>query len=583
MNVDRDSMSGELYERSESSDVEFGNGAQKKANDINVINVNVQEEVEGAGENRDYDRGGIGQESLCWKICATFASVLVLALTIALVVSVGRIQSLQQQQTVGVLPTPGALYITILAVNDVYEMSPTANEGGLPRLATLKKTLLKDNPDTYMVLAGDLWSPSAIGTAVVNGSAIAGAQMQSCMNSMLDVATFGNHEMDLSETNFYARLQESKNVWVVSNIESSSSNPAFTDKVVPTHLITAKNGLRVGFYGGVTSMNPRPYVKIYNQAQTLTAMQTAIDSLKKQGADIVIALTHFSLDEDLYFLANLKGVDIIVGGHEHQNYNLVRNSLEKYVGVFKADSNAHSAYQHNIYFDPTKPVGSRVSTVSKLLRLDSSIASDEAMTQLTDSWIAKAYVGFRADGFEPTLPVVTLTETLNAMSIFVRSQPSRVGQLVAQAITAAAASYNSDFTMINSGLMRLDDIMLVGSQLLVYDVLRLLPYKNIIQITQIPGSVLAGVMAAGAVTGAGSYLVYDKVTASSSTPYTFTINGVPLDTTRTYTVATTDFVLSASSDTVLLRNWASKSTVTSTNVDTRQAFINKLKATYPNA
>ena len=46
---------------------------------------------------------------------------------------------------------------TILHINDLYEITPVAGgkEGGLARLATLKKNLKRENRRTYMFIAGE--------------------------------------------------------------------------------------------------------------------------------------------------------------------------------------------------------------------------------------------------------------------------------------------------------------------------------------------------------------------------------------------------------------------------------------------
>jgi len=59
------------------------------------------------------------------------------------------------------------LYIqwTFLQMNDVYELIPLSGgkKGGLARVATIRKLLLKENPNTITFLAGDVVSPSALG------------------------------------------------------------------------------------------------------------------------------------------------------------------------------------------------------------------------------------------------------------------------------------------------------------------------------------------------------------------------------------------------------------------------------------
>ena len=106
-------------------------------------------------------------------------------------------------------------------MNDVYELLPL-NKGensGLARVAHLRDLLLKENPNSITVLAGDLVSPSALGTIKVNGTALHGKQMISTMNALgLDYMTFGNHELDLSEQELLTRMNESTFTCINSNV-----------------------------------------------------------------------------------------------------------------------------------------------------------------------------------------------------------------------------------------------------------------------------------------------------------------------------------------------------------------------------
>lgn len=60
------------------------------------------------------------------------------------------------------------IHVTILHFNDIYEITPVSGgkEGGVTRVATLRKQLLARNPNTVTTLGGDLFSPSAVGTAI---------------------------------------------------------------------------------------------------------------------------------------------------------------------------------------------------------------------------------------------------------------------------------------------------------------------------------------------------------------------------------------------------------------------------------
>ena len=111
---------------------------------------------------------------------------------------------------------------TILQLNDVYEIAPLegGKAGGLARVATVKKQLLQENPNTIAILAGDFLSPSFIGTLKnEEGERIAGLQMVEALNAMgLDYATFGNHEFDIREADLLQkRINDSQFEYTTCN------------------------------------------------------------------------------------------------------------------------------------------------------------------------------------------------------------------------------------------------------------------------------------------------------------------------------------------------------------------------------
>ena len=94
----------------------------------------------------------------------------------------------------------GKISFTLLQLNDVYEISSIQGGkfGGMARVKTIHKELLKENKNTLLVMAGDFLNPSLIGTMKYNGERIRGKQMVEVMNAMnFDVAAFGNHEFDI--------------------------------------------------------------------------------------------------------------------------------------------------------------------------------------------------------------------------------------------------------------------------------------------------------------------------------------------------------------------------------------------------
>ena len=92
--------------------------------------------------------------------------------------------------------------ITILHINDVHatDVIDQGRYGGLGRASTVLQQLKRSQAPVLMTLGGDYLSPSAIGTAVIDGEPLAGRQMVAALNAVgLDWAVFGNHEFDISE------------------------------------------------------------------------------------------------------------------------------------------------------------------------------------------------------------------------------------------------------------------------------------------------------------------------------------------------------------------------------------------------
>src|SRR5436190_22065473 len=98
-----------------------------------------------------------------------------------------------------ILPLPARAQgtVTILHLNDVYEIMPVeaGKAGGLARVARFRAELKSREPSLLTTLGGDFLSPSALGTARVNGERLNGRQMVAVLNAAgIEWATFGNHE-----------------------------------------------------------------------------------------------------------------------------------------------------------------------------------------------------------------------------------------------------------------------------------------------------------------------------------------------------------------------------------------------------
>ncbi len=424
---------------------------------------------------------------------------------------------------------------TIVHVNDVHDIAPasSSNGGGMARLATLKKQLQRENPNTFLILAGDYFSPSAIASAKVDGKRLAGRHMVDLMNHVgLDYLTFGNHEFDLSENEFKERMSEVHAKWASANVRDAAGQPW---PGVPDHQIfTVKdrkgNSIKVGIFGVTINSNKASYVSY------LDAMQAAREQVKllRPQVDVLIALTHEGYEQDQQLVATLS-VDLLMGGHDHENMQYWRGP--NMVPMFKADANLRSAYVHKLRFDKKTK---RLVIDSKLVPFNRDIPQDPAIAKLADQWMERGFAAFRQAGFEPKEHVADIPTLLDGREAKVRNGSTNLTELIGRAFLSEVPG--ADAAIYNSGSIRFDDVLPPGP-VTQYDVIRVLPFGGNVVDVQIKGDLLEKVLNAGrASKGKGGWLQTANTSFDDETS-TFRIAGAPLDRERVYRVAITDFLM----------------------------------------
>jgi len=433
---------------------------------------------------------------------------------------------------------------TILQLNDVYEIAPLegGKAGGLARVATIKKELLAENPNTIAVLAGDFLSPSFIGTLKnEEGERIAGLQMVETLNAMgLDYATFGNHEFDISDADLLQkRIDASQFEYTTCNafrIKDGQTIP-FTqrlngiDRPIPSYLIrefTNSKGqsMKVGFIGVVLPFAQQDYLHYTDVTESFRKAYAAV----KDQVDVCIGITHLDVVEDQALAAAVPGVALFIGGHDHTHMN---HYVEKTV-ITKADANAKTAYIHRLTFNP--PSG-MVQIQSSLRKIDDSIVDEPTTKKVVDRWQSKVDNLMGDMGFDPNKQVLELSQPLVCKEALVRTQATNFGRLAATAMSEAIPG--ADVYLLNSGSMRLDDNL--SNIVTEYDVLRTFPFGGAIVKMQIPGDQLKKLLETGLRTnrGDGGYL---QLIQAESAKGSYTVNGSPLDEKRQYSIVLPQFL-----------------------------------------
>jgi 2',3'-cyclic-nucleotide 2'-phosphodiesterase (5'-nucleotidase family) len=322
--------------------------------------------------------------------------------------------------------------VRLLLVNDVYSADTLRDgTGGLARVATLRDSLARSGPVLFF-LAGDVLSPSLL------SKWYAGQQMVEAFNAArLDYATFGNHEFELERDTLLARLRSSRFRWLSANCARADGTPF--PGVARWDTVTL-GGVRVGIFGLTLQGDYRSYVRCGNAD---SAAMAATRALRSAGAEVVVALTHQFVSEDSALLLREPGIDLVLGGHEHEVHRVdVGGRL-----VLKADANARSTQVVSIRRDAT----GRPRTADTVVHVRRPLAFQPATAAVVRAWADSLLARIGPERVIGTAPVA-----LDARDFVSRAGESALGDLAADGMRLGT---NADVALLNAGSMRIDDML----------------------------------------------------------------------------------------------------------------------------
>ena len=424
--------------------------------------------------------------------------------------------------------------LTLLTVNDVYEITPVQGKGGLAELMTLLRAERATASHHLTTVNGDFLSPSLMSTL------FKGAQMVALFNALgVDVVVFGNHEFDLGPEVTQQRMVESRFVWLGTNVLGADGKPFGGALATMTRQV---GELTVGLFSLLTPdtahlSSPGPTVTL---APVLPTAQAAVETLRKAGADVILALTHLTIAEDRALAQQVPGISVILGGHEH-------DPITWYEGgtlIHKSGSDAHYLGRIDLSIEKQMtPQGPQV-TVTPSWRMianrgvtpDASVAAEVARyTTALDQELGQA-----------------LGQTQTALSSQhdeVRTRESTMGDLITDALREAL---RADVALVNGGGIRGDRLYDAGTTLTRRDILRELPFGNVGVLLELSGADLLAALEHGVSQVeqkagrfpqvSGIRLTYRPDKPAGSRVGDVQIGGKPLDPRASYRVATSDYM-----------------------------------------
>jgi len=223
--------------------------------------------------------------------------------------------------------------ITILHTNDVHshvepfskDHSEFPNKGGFERRATLISEIRRQNPNTLLFDAGDIFQ----GTPYFN---FYGGEIEFKLMSMLgyDAITLGNHDFDNGMDGLDKQLPNAKFDIISSNYDFKNT---ILESKVSDYKIYNKSGIKIGVFGLGIELEGLVSKDLYKETKYLDPIDIANDTAKKlketENCDIVICLSHLGYKyekfpnkvSDLNLAKSTKNIDLIIGGHTHTFMN----------------------------------------------------------------------------------------------------------------------------------------------------------------------------------------------------------------------------------------------------------------------
>ncbi|EHJ9958501.1 2',3'-cyclic-nucleotide 2'-phosphodiesterase [Vibrio parahaemolyticus] len=220
---------------------------------------------------------------------------------------------------------------------DYYKDQPS-RQIGLSRAATLVKQAKSEVENSVLVDNGDLIQGSPMGDYMAAKGIQAGEvhPVYKAMNQLhYDVGNIGNHEFNYGLDFLQNTLAGANFPYINANVfDKKTGEHYFQPYLIKTHSFKDTDGevhqVKVGYIGFVP-----PQIMVWDKKNlegnvvAKDIKETAeklIPQMKKEGADIIVAIPHSGVSTDpyklgaensVYYLTQVKGIDAIAFGHSH--------------------------------------------------------------------------------------------------------------------------------------------------------------------------------------------------------------------------------------------------------------------------
>ncbi len=384
--------------------------------------------------------------------------------------------------------------LTILHTNDVHSRVEPINQydsgcapqddaegkcfGGLARLKTAvdvrRNALIAAGRNVLLLDAGDQFQGSLF------YQTYKGLFAAELMNRTgYDAMVVGNHEFDDGPETL-GRFVDAVNFPVLFANTDLTNEPALKGKIV-SHIVKEFADDKVAIIGLLTEdtaeiSSPGPNVPFLSAKDTLNKL---IPRLEADGVNKIIVLSHIGLERDKEIAANVRGIDIIVGGHSHtllQDYPTVATAPDG-KPVYIVQAYAHAKYLGELSVDWSDE-GDVLKAEGQPWLLNGVVPADPAFAELIAEK-AKPVEAIKSQVIGRTVAPIGRGQHNCRMGI------CEMGVLVADAMLDRVKEQGVEIAIQNGGGLR---AAIDAGDVTMGEVLTVLPYQNSLSTFQLKGA-----------------------------------------------------------------------------------------------
>jgi len=349
--------------------------------------------------------------------------------------------------------------------------------GGSARMVTAINDARKRSNNSILVDGGDQFQGTLYYTYYKGKVA---AEM---MNKLgYDAMTVGNHEFDDGPEVLRGFMDAVSFPVLMSNADYSAEK--MLSDVLQKSTVINRGGEDLGIIG----VTPEDTGELASPGKNIAfsdpvaAVQAEVDRLQADGVNKIIVLSHSGYLVDQRIAENVKGVDVIVGGHSN---SLLSNTQERANGPYPTMVGSTAivqAYAYgkflgelNVTFDDE---GNVIDATGEPALLDGTVAED------ADTVARIAELGKPLDEVRNQV-VATSAAVIEGNRDVCRVGECAMGNLVADAMLARVAAQGITIAIQNSGGLRAS---IDAGEITMGEVLTVLPFQNTLSTFQLSGA-----------------------------------------------------------------------------------------------